>query len=135
MAEEVTAISSGYGAGPGLVGIANRPGWMGAKIYGFMEMTMRPVNPSPRFDLIKARFPLCSLYWSVILARLGSPTILVRRPQKRNSGLQVPGSLLGQGGAGSGAGQVGCLLTTDKLRCSIGKIVVSKFMSKLFSNC
>ena len=51
---------------------------MVAKIYGFMEMTMRPVNPSPRFDLIEARFPLCSLCWSVILARLCSPTILVR---------------------------------------------------------
>ena len=58
VAEEATAMASGSGAGPGLVGIANGSGWMGAKIYGFMEMTMRPVNPSPRFDLIKARFPL-----------------------------------------------------------------------------
>ena len=44
---------------------------------GFMERTMRTVRPSPRFDLIKARFPLCSLCWSIMLARLGSPTILV----------------------------------------------------------
>ena len=51
---------------------------MVAKIYGFMDMTMRPVNPSPRFDLIKVRFPLCLLCWSVTLPRLGSPTILVR---------------------------------------------------------
>ena len=51
---------------------------MVAKIYGFMDMTMRPVNPSPRFDLIKVRFPLCLLCWSVTLSRLGSPTILVR---------------------------------------------------------
>ena len=37
--------------------------------------------------------------------------------RKRESGLQVPGSLLGRGGAVSGAGRVGFLLTTDKLRC------------------
>ena len=49
-----------------------------ANISGFMEITMRPVKPLPRFDLIKARFPLCSLCWSVMLARLGSPKILVR---------------------------------------------------------
>ena len=42
---------------------------------------------------------------------------LVGRSRKRESGLQVPGSLLGLGGAVSGAGRVGCLLTTDKLRC------------------
>ena len=48
------------------------------KISGFMEITIRPVKPSPRFDLIKARFPLCLLCWSVMLARLGYPTILVR---------------------------------------------------------
>ena len=41
----------------------------------------------------------------------------VGRSRKRESRLQVPGSLLGRGGAVSGAGQVGCLLTTDKLRC------------------
>ena len=40
-----------------------------------------------------------------------------RRSRKRKYGLQLPGSLLGRGGAGSGAGRVGCLLTTDKLRC------------------
>ena len=40
-----------------------------------------------------------------------------RRLQKRKSGMQVPGYLLGRGGAGSGAGPLGCLLTTDKLRC------------------
>ena len=40
-----------------------------------------------------------------------------RRSRKRESGLQVPGSLLVWGGEVSGAGQVGCLLTTDKLRC------------------
>ena len=40
-----------------------------------------------------------------------------RRSRKRESGLQVPGSLLGWGGAVIGAGRVGCLLTTDKLRC------------------
>ena len=43
-----------------------------------MEMTMRPVNPSPRCDLIEARFPLCSLCGNVILSGLGLPTILVR---------------------------------------------------------
>ena len=47
------------------------------KISGFMDRTMRPVSPSPRFDLIEARFPLCSLCWSVMLARLGYPMILV----------------------------------------------------------
>ena len=41
----------------------------------------------------------------------------VGQSRKRESGLQVPGSLLGRGGAVSGAGRVGCLLTTDKLRC------------------
>ena len=41
----------------------------------------------------------------------------VGRSRKRESGLQVPGSLLGRGRAVSGAGRVGCLLTTDKLRC------------------
>ena len=40
-----------------------------------------------------------------------------RRSWNRESGLQVPGSLLGWEGAGSGAGRVGCLLTTDKIRC------------------
>ena len=71
-------MALGSGAGPRLVGIANGSGWMVAKISGFMEMTMRPVNPSPRFYLIESRFPLCSLCWSIILSRLGSPTILVR---------------------------------------------------------
>ena len=47
------------------------------KISGFMERTMRPVSPSPRFYFIEARFPLCSLCWSVMLARLGLPIILV----------------------------------------------------------
>ena len=70
-------MASGSGSDPGLVGIANGSGWMVEKFSGFMEMTMRPVNLLPRFDLIEARFPLCSLFWSVILARLGSPTILV----------------------------------------------------------
>ena len=51
---------------------------MVAKTVGFMEMTMSPVNQSPRLDLIEGRFPLCLLYWSVILSRLGLPTILVR---------------------------------------------------------
>ena len=41
---------------------------------------------------------------------------LGRRSRKRKSGLKVLGSLLSRGGAGSGAGQVGFLLTTDKLR-------------------
>ena len=41
----------------------------------------------------------------------------VGRSQKRESGLQVQGSLLGRSGAVTGAGRVGCLLTTDKLRC------------------
>ena len=36
--------------------------------------------------------------------------------RKRESGLQVPGSFLGRGGAASGAGRVGFLLTADKLR-------------------
>ena len=40
----------------------------------------------------------------------------VGRSRKRESRVQVPGSILGQGGAVSGAGRVGCLLTTDKLR-------------------
>ena len=40
-----------------------------------------------------------------------------RRSRKGESGLQVPGSLMGRGGAVSGAGRVGCLLTTDKIRC------------------
>ena len=70
-------MTTGSGAGPGLVGIAKVLGWMVANISGFMEITMRPVKPSPRFDLIEERFPLCSLYWSVMLARLGSPTILL----------------------------------------------------------
>ena len=48
------------------------------KISGFMEISMRPVKPSPRFDLIKVRFPLCLLCWDVLLARLGLHTILVR---------------------------------------------------------
>ena len=39
------------------------------------------------------------------------------RSRKREFGLQVPGSLLGRGGAVSGDGRVGCLLMTDKLRC------------------
>ena len=51
---------------------------MVAKIAGFTEMTMRPVNPSPRLDLIEARFPLCSLFYKVILSRVGSTTILVK---------------------------------------------------------
>ena len=50
---------------------------MVAKVAGFMEITMRPVNPSPRLDLTEARFPLCLLFWIVILSRVGSPTILV----------------------------------------------------------
>ena len=76
--EEAAAMVSGSGAGPGLVGIANGSGWMVAKASGFMEMTMRPINPSPRLDLIEARFPLCLLFWSVILLRLGLPIILVK---------------------------------------------------------
>ena len=31
---------------------------LGDGLSGFMDRTMRPVSPSPRFDLIKARFPL-----------------------------------------------------------------------------
>ena len=41
----------------------------------------------------------------------------VGRLRKRESGLQVPGSLLGQGREVRLAGRVGCLLTTDNLRC------------------
>ena len=41
----------------------------------------------------------------------------VGRSRKRESGLQVPGSLMGRGGAVRVAGRVGCLLRTDKLRC------------------
>ena len=41
----------------------------------------------------------------------------VGRSRKRESRLQVTGSLLGWGGAVSGGGWVGFLLTTDKLRC------------------
>ena len=41
----------------------------------------------------------------------------VGRSRKRESGFLVRGSLLGRGRAVSGAGRVGCLLTTDKLRC------------------
>ena len=78
VAVEAAAMATGSGPGPGLVGSAKVSGWMVLKIYGFMEITMRPVKPSPRFDLIEARFPLCSLCWIVTLARLGSPTILVR---------------------------------------------------------
>ena len=77
VAEEAAAMSMGSGAGPGLVGIVNGSGLMVAKFAGFMEMTMRPVNPSPRLDLMDARFPLCSLYWRVMLSRVGSPTIFV----------------------------------------------------------
>ena len=51
---------------------------MVAKVAGFMEMTMRPVNQSPRLDLMEARFTLCSLCWRVILSRVGYPTILVK---------------------------------------------------------
>ena len=58
VAEEATAMASGSGAGPGLVGIAKGSGWLVAKMDGFMAMTMRPVNPSPRFDLIEVGFPL-----------------------------------------------------------------------------
>ena len=54
---EVAAMALGLGAGPGLVGILKVLVWMVANISGFMEITMIPVNPSPRFDLIKARFP------------------------------------------------------------------------------
>ena len=68
----------GSGAGPQLVVITNRSGWMVGKISGFTEMTIRTVNLSPRVDLIEARFPLCSLCWSGILSRLGWPTVLVR---------------------------------------------------------
>ena len=71
-------MASGSGARPGLVGITNGSGWIVAKVSGFMEMTMRSVNPSPRFDLVEARFPLCSLCWSVIISRLGLPTIFVK---------------------------------------------------------
>ena len=71
-------MASGSGAGPGLVGIANGSGLMVAEIAGLMELTMRLVIPLPRFDLIEARFPLCSLCWSVIFSRFGSPIILVR---------------------------------------------------------
>ena len=78
-------MASGSDAGHGLVGIAKVLGWMMANISGFMEITMRPVKPSPRFELIEARFPLCSLCWSVILARLGSPTILVRMGCRKNA--------------------------------------------------
>ena len=74
---EAAAMASGSGAGPGLAGIAKSSGWMVENIYGFTEITIRPVNPSPRFDLIEARFPLCSLCWSVMLARLVSLTNLV----------------------------------------------------------
>ena len=77
MAVDAIAMTTGSGAGPGLVGITKASGWMVLKMSGFMESTMRPVRPSPRFDFIQARFPLCSLCWSVMLVRLGSPTILV----------------------------------------------------------
>ena len=61
VAEEAAAIALGSGAGTELVGITNRSGWMVAKVASFMEMTMRPVDPSPRLYLIEARFPLCLL--------------------------------------------------------------------------
>ena len=76
--EEAVAMASGSGAGTGYVGIANGSGWMVAKVADFIEMNMRPFNPSPRLDLIEARFPLCSLSWRVMLLRLGSPIILVK---------------------------------------------------------
>ena len=78
VAVEAAEMTSGSGAGTVLVAIMKVLGWMVLKIYGFMERTMRPVKPSPRFNLIEARFPLCSLCWSVMLARLAYPTILVR---------------------------------------------------------
>ena len=41
----------------------------------------------------------------------------VGRSRKRESGLQVPRSLMGRGREVSGSGRVGWLLTTDKPRC------------------
>ena len=70
-------MTAGSAAGTRLVGITKMLGWMVLKMSGFMERTMTPVRTSPRLDLIETRFPLCSLCWSVMLARLGSPTILV----------------------------------------------------------
>ena len=51
---------------------------MVAEVTVFMEMTMRPVNPSPRLYLMEARFPLCLLCWRVMLSRLRSLTIFVK---------------------------------------------------------
>ena len=70
-------MTAGSVAGPGFVGILKASGCIVLKMSCFMDRTMRPVRPYPRFDLIEARFPLCSLYWSVMLARLGSPMIFV----------------------------------------------------------
>ena len=59
----------------------------------------------------------CGMLYSSHGKRKKGQVRRVGRSRKRKSGLQVPGSLLGQGGAVSGSGRVGCLLTTDKLRC------------------
>ena len=58
VAVEAAAMASGSGAGPGFVDIAKSSGWMVDNISGFMEITIRPVNPPLRFYLIEARFPL-----------------------------------------------------------------------------
>ena len=75
--EEAVSMASGFGARPGLVVIVNESGSMVTKVAGFMEMTMRPVNPYPILDLTEAMFLLCSLCWRVMLSRVGLPTILV----------------------------------------------------------
>ena len=66
---------------------------LGDGITGLMVLSMKPdffktihpdafkiltnLGPLPRFDFIEVRFLLCSLCWSIMLARLGSPINLV----------------------------------------------------------
>ena len=61
VAEPAEAISEASGAAPGFVGMVKASGWIILKIDGLIEMTKSPVRPSPRLDLILARFPLCLL--------------------------------------------------------------------------
>ena len=53
VALEAAALAAGSSTGPRLIGIMKVSVWLVLNISGFMEITMRPVKPSPMFDLIE----------------------------------------------------------------------------------
>ena len=87
-------MTAGSGAGPGFFGISKASGLMVLKMSGIMDRTMRPVSPSPRFDLIEAVFP-----HPVLTKIIGEPNLasITLQQSEHNRNLASIKSKLGYG--------------------------------------